>query len=79
MFSKLSSITHQADPSDPGLGHGTLAHLGGFLPEEEVKLIVVLLAAVGDEVSVDERGVWAEEEEMVRVLVSERIWFDLLQ
>lgn len=49
--------THQADAPYPGLGHGTLAHLRGFLPEEEVELVVVLFSAVWDEVGVDERRV----------------------
>ena len=53
--------THQADASDARLGHGTLAHLGGLLPEEEIQLVVVSLRAVGDEVHVDERRVCGEK------------------
>lgn len=53
-------LAHQADPADPGLGHGTLAHLGGLLSEEEVELVIVLLAAVWDEVCVDECGICGE-------------------
>ena len=54
-------ITHQADPPYPRLGHGTLAHLRGFLAEEEVELVIILLSAVWDEVCVDECGVCGEE------------------
>lgn len=54
-------ITHQADPPYPGLGHGTLAHLGGLLPEEEVEFVIILFGAVWDEVCVDKRGVCEEE------------------
>lgn len=54
-------ITHQADPPYPGLGHGTLAHLRGFLPEEEVQLVIILFSAVWDEVCVDECGIYEEE------------------
>lgn len=50
----LNAATHQADPPDSGLAHGTLPHLGGLLTEEEVELVVVLLGAVRDEVCVDE-------------------------
>lgn len=53
--------THQADPADAGLGHGTLAHLGGLLSEEEVELVIVLLATVWDEVCVDECGICGGE------------------
>lgn len=54
-------ITHQADPPYPGLGHGTLAHLRGFLSEEEVELVIILFSAVWDEVCVDECGICEEE------------------
>ncbi len=50
-------ITHQADPPYPGLGHGTLTHLRGFLAEEEVELVIILLGTVWDEVCVDECGI----------------------
>lgn len=53
-------ITHQADPPYPGLGHGTLAHLRGFLAEEEVELVIILLSAVWDEVCMDECGICEE-------------------
>lgn len=53
-------ITHQADPPYPGLGHGTLAHLGGLLPEEEVEFVIILFSAVWDEVRVDKRGICEE-------------------
>lgn len=53
--------THQADASDTGLGHRTLAHLGGLLPEEEIQLVVISLRAVGDEVYVDESRVCGEK------------------
>lgn len=61
----LSLRTHQADASDAGLGHGTLAHLRRLLPEEEIQLVVVPLGAVGDEVHVDEGGVCGGEEAAV--------------
>lgn len=54
-------ITHQADPSYPGLGHGTLAHLRGFLPEEEVELVIVLFGTVWNEVCMDECGICEAE------------------
>lgn len=54
-------ITHQADAPYPGLGHGTLAHLRGFLAEEEVELVIILLCAVWDEVCMDECGICKEE------------------
>lgn len=71
-------ITHQADPPYPGLGHGTLAHLGGFLAEEEVELVIILLRAVWDEVCVDECGVCGREGEnmsfAVHVSLHRRRW-----
>lgn len=50
-------FAHQANPSYPGLGHGTLAHLRGFLSKEKVKLVVILLSTVWDEVGVDKCGI----------------------
>lgn len=58
----LVKITHQTDPPYPGLGHGTLAHLGGFLSEEEVELVIILFGAVWDEVCVDKCGICEEQE-----------------
>lgn len=58
---RLSACTHQADASYTGLGHRTLAHLRGLLPEEEIQLVVISLCAVGDEVYVDESGVCGEK------------------
>lgn len=58
---RLSLCTHQADASYAGLGHRTLAHLRGLLPEEEIQLVVISLRAVGDEVYVDESGVCGEK------------------
>ena len=57
---RSSLFTHQADASYTGLGHGTLAHLGRLLPEEEIQLVVISLCAVGDEVYTDESGVCGE-------------------
>lgn len=54
-------ITHQADPPYPGLGHGTLAHLGGLFPEEEVEFVIILFGAVWDEVCMDKRGICEKE------------------
>lgn len=54
-------ITHQADPAYPRLGHGTLAHLRGFFTEEEVKLVIIFLSTVWDEVRMDECGICEEE------------------
>lgn len=54
-------ITYQADPPYSGLGHWTLAHLRGFLAEEEVELVIILLSAVWDEVCVDECGICSKE------------------
>lgn len=53
--------THQADAPNTGLGHRTLAHLRGLLPEEEIQLVIVSLCAVWDEFHVDECGVCGEE------------------
>lgn len=54
--------THQADASDAGLGDGTLAHLRGRLPEEEIQLVVIPFRTVGDEVDMDESGICGVEE-----------------
>lgn len=58
--------THQADASNAGLGHGTLTHVGGFLPEEEIQLVVVPLCAVRDEVHVNEGGIYVMKEKEKR-------------
>lgn len=56
-----SLCTHQADASNTWLGHRTLAHLWGLLPEEEIQLVVISLGAVRDEVYVDESGIWGQK------------------
>lgn len=65
-------ITHQADPPYPGLGHGTLAHLRGFLAEEEVELVIILLSAVWDEVCMDECGICRGVKKTGQVLLAFR-------
>lgn len=62
----LAVCTHQTDAADTALGDGALAHFRRLLPEEEIQLVVVPLGAVGDEVHVDERGVWRRGGRRVR-------------
>lgn len=63
-------LTHQANPSYPGLGHGTLAHFRGFLTEEKIKLVIILLSAVWDEVCMDECGICRNGRKMERALLA---------
>lgn len=59
---KCSSVyTHQADTSDTGLGHRSLAHLRGLLTEEEIQLVIISLGTIRDEVYVDKSGVCGEK------------------
>lgn len=53
--------THQADTSDTGLGHRSLAHLRGLLSEEEIQLVIISLGTIRDEVYVDKSGVCGEK------------------
>lgn len=62
----FSLCTHQADASYARLGHRTMAHLRGLLPEEEIQLVVISLCAVGNELYVDESGVCGEKRWWVR-------------
>lgn len=51
------TLAYHADAADTSLGFRTLAHLGRLLAKEKVKLVVVFLVAVRDEVHMYKGGI----------------------